>query len=232
MDQIYKYRSYPASIASGYRLFRANIRTILFRSWIEALAFGAVFGLALVFFALRMDGLFVGSLAALLVASVFWTGRLFQLIDGGTAKDKLLRAAKATVIGLLFLALPLVGVPLLNVIMETMLEEHPRTGRALVTGFKHWGYLFLTLFISGLIMALLSAVICIPLYICLYGLIADHYGVLAGDPSGLPSAFPVVLFFVGALTSFIMLFVQIWQTYAFAYAHGAILTRDSTSQKI
>ena len=49
---------------------------------------------------------------------------------------------------------------------------------------------------------------------------------MAGDPSGLPASFPIILFFVGLLTAFIFLFAQLWQTYAFAYAHGAILTRE------
>ena len=50
MDQIYKYRSFSASLASGYKLFRANIRTILIGSWIEALVFGVILGLTLVAF--------------------------------------------------------------------------------------------------------------------------------------------------------------------------------------
>lgn len=226
MEQIYKYRSFSASIASGYKLFRSNIRTIIFRSWIEALAFGIVFGLVLVAAALRCKAGLCLSAAALVVASVFWNGRLFVLIDGGKTADKLVRAAKATVVEAFFLALPLIGVPLMNVIMEIMLEDKPRFGRALITGFKHWGYLFATLLISGIIMALLSLVICIPLYIAVYGAIADYLGTTGGDPSGLPASFPITLFVIGALTAFIMLFVQIWQTYALAYAHGAILTRE------
>lgn len=226
MEQIYKYRSYSASMASGYKLFRSNIKTILFKSWIEALAFGLAAGLSLAFFAIHKAALFWCAVALTVVAFVFWNGRLFLLIDGGKAKDKLFRAAKATAVFFIFMCLPLVGVPLINVIMEIMLEDKPRIPRSLVTGFRHWGYLFLTLVTSGLIMALLSVIICVPLYICVYGLIANHLGMAAGDPNGLPASFPVLLLFVGTLTVFMMLFVQIWQTYALAYAHGAIRTRD------
>lgn len=226
MEQIYKYRSYSASMASGYKLFRSNIRTILFKSWIEALAFGLTAGLSLALFAMHMTTLCTCAVVLMLVAFVFWNGRLFLLIDGGKAKDKLVRAVKATLVFIIFLCLPLIGVPLINVIMEIMLEDKPNVSRSLVTGFKHWGYLFLTLITSGIIMALMSVVICVPLYICVYGLIANHLGMSAGDPNGLPASFPVILLFVGTLTVFIMLFVQIWQTYALAYAHGAIRTRD------
>lgn len=228
MEQIYKYRSFSASIASGYKLFRSNIRTILFRSWIEAVAFGLISGLALAFFALHMQSWLIGSLTALLIASVFWNGRVFQLIDGGKAADKLRRAAIATIIGIFFVVLPLIGVPLINVMMEVMLEEHPKAAKALKTGFKHWGYLFLTLLMSSLIMALLSLVLGIPLYICLYGLVKNDLGIAVGDPTGLPESFPIIIFFVGTLTAFIFLFVQLWQTYALAYAHGAILTREQS----
>lgn len=231
MEQIYKYRSFSASIASGYKLFRANLRTILYKSWIEAVSFALLFGLTLVMTALELKAAFVCAALALLVSTVFWNGRLFQLIDGGTPKDKLWRAARAVVIGILFTLLPLIGIPLLNVIMEIMLEEHPKVGRALKTGFKHWGYLFLTLLMSGLIMMALSLVLAIPLYICIYGIISNHLGMLAGDPSGLPASFPVILFFVGMLTAFIFLFAQLWQTYAFAYAHGAILSREEYRAK-
>lgn len=231
MEQIYKYRSFSASIASGYKLFRANLRTILYKSWIEAVSFALLFGLTLVMAALELKAAFVCAALALLVSTVFWNGRLFQLIDGGTPKDKLWRAARAVVIGILFMLLPFIGIPLLNVMMEIMLEEHPKVGEALKTGFKHWGYLFLTLLMSGLIMMALSLVLAIPLYICIYGIISNHLGMLAGDPSGLPASFPVILFFVGMLTAFIFLFAQLWQTYAFAYAHGAILSREEYRAK-
>ena len=231
MEQIYKYRSFSASIASGYKLFRANLRTILYKSWIEAVSFALLFGLTLVMAALELKAAFVCAALALLVSTVFWNGRLFQLIDGGTPKDKLWRAARAVVVGILFMLLPFIGIPLLNVMMEIMLEEHPKVGRALKTGFKHWGYLFLTLLMSGLIMMALSLVLAIPLYICIYGIISNHLGMLAGDPSGLPASFPVILFFVGMLTAFIFLFAQLWQTYAFAYAHGAILSREEYRAK-
>ena len=231
MEQIYKYRSFSASIASGYKLFRANLRTILYKSWIEAVSFALLFGLTLVMAALELKAAFVCAALALLVSTVFWNGRLFQLIDGGTPKDKLWRAARAVVVGILFMLLPFIGIPLLNVMMEIMLEEHPKVGRALKTGFKHWGYLFLTLLMSGLIMMALSMVLAIPLYICIYGIISNHLGMLAGDPSGLPASFPVILFFVGMLTAFIFLFAQLWQTYAFAYAHGAILSREEYRAK-
>jgi hypothetical protein len=231
MEQIYKYRSFSASIASGYKLFRANLRTILYKSWIEAVSFAILFGLTLVMAALELKAAFVCAALALLVSTVFWNGRLFQLIDGGTPKDKLWRAARAVVVGILFMLLPFIGIPLLNVMMEIMLEEHPKVGKALKTGFKHWGYLFLTLLMSGLIMMALSMVLAIPLYICIYGIISNHLGMLAGDPSGLPASFPVILFFVGMLTAFIFLFAQLWQTYAFAYAHGAILSREEYRAK-
>ena len=84
---------------------------------------------------------------------------------------------------------------------------------------------------SCIIMVALSLVLCIPLYICVYGIICDHLGVSGGDPSGLPALFPLILFFVGALTGFFFLFAQLWQTYALAYAHGAILTRDNIQQQ-
>lgn len=227
MDQIYKYRSFSASLASGYKLFRANIRVILVKSWIEAIAFGVILGLVLVAFAFHNPVALAVSLLALVVSTIFWNGRLFQLIDGGKPKDKLWRATRATLWSIPFWALPLLGIPFINVVMETMLEENPHPGMALKTGFRHWGYLFSILVLSCIIMVAISLVLCIPLYICVYGLIADYNGVQYGDPSGLPSAFALILFFVGALTGFVFLFAQLWQTYAIAYAHGAILTRDN-----
>ena len=168
MEQIYKYRSFSASIASGYKLFRSNIHTILSGSWIEAAAFGVILGLVLESFACHSTVLEVLSLLALVVSTIFWNGRLFKLIDGGKASEKLWRATKATLWSIPFWVLPLIGIPFINVIMEEMLEEEPHAGRALKTGFKHWGYLFGTLLMSCIIMAALSLVLCIPLYICVY----------------------------------------------------------------
>lgn len=232
MEQIYKYRSFSASIASGYKLFRSNIRTILTKSWIEAIGVGVVVGLALMFIALRLNVAFYCALAALVIALILWNARLFQLIDGGKWAEKFRRSIGAMVATLLFTALPLVGIPLMNTAMETMLEEKPSLKGSLATGFRHWGYLLLTLLISGLIMFLLSLVICVPLYICLYALFANQIGIESGDPDGLPSSFPMILFFVGMLTSVIWIFVQLWQTYALAYAHGAILDRDRRKKEM
>lgn len=231
MEQIYKYRSFSASIASGYKLFRANIRTILSKSWIEALASGLILGAGLVSMAYRCKIAVIICAIALVIAVIFWNGRLFQLIDGGKPKEKLWRATKAMIWSIPFCLLPLIGVPIINVVMEIMLEEKPKIGRALKTGFRHWGYLFSTLLMSCIIILLLSLVLCVPLYICFYGLIKNNYGIEYGDPSGLPSSFPYILLFVGTLTGFIFPFIQLWQTYALAFAHGAILTRDKFIQE-
>lgn len=231
MEQIYKYRSFSASIASGYKLFRSNIRTILVRSWIEAIAFGVLLGLLLVSFSYHNYIVEGACVFALIVSTIFWNGRLFQLIDGGKASDKLLRATKATLWSIPFWLIPLLGVPFINVVMETMLEEKPQSLKALKTGFRHWGYLFCTLLMSCIIIIALSLVLCIPLYICIYSLFANQIGMEGGDPSGLPSSFPWILFLVGAITGFMFLFVQLWQTYAIAFAHGAIRTRDEFLKK-
>ena len=188
---------------------------------------------------------------ALLVAFILFKASIFDMIDYHPYTWNIRRMAKL-VIGVLFLvlcywgiaklihltkisastisfivgcihfALTCIALPLLNMAFEFMIEEKPKLLDAYKNGLRHWGFLMLIAFLSGLICATLFLIVCAPLGSLLYCYFSNAIGMSGGEPNGLPSYFPFMVFFFSATTFYFIFYIQTWQTFAFAYAHGSI----------
>jgi hypothetical protein len=95
--------------------------------------------------------------------------------------------------------------------------------KAYKTGFRNWGFLFLVVFIIGLISLVIMALTTLPLIILSGAQGASLQGTIAfGDPSGMPSYFVWLFFLTTLITSFIMTFVSAWMLFTATYAYGSI----------
>ncbi|MBR6945169.1 MAG: hypothetical protein IKH64_04380, partial [Prevotella sp.] len=70
-------------------------------------------------------------------------------------------------------------------------------------GFKHWGYIFITVLLLYLCIMVISLIISIPLAVCTIAQNLSVSGVLEGDASGMPSYFSIIFFIVAVLTFFV-----------------------------
>lgn len=104
-------------------------------------------------------------------------------------------------------------------------------GKAYRHGWRHWGFLFITLFITGIIFCLIATVLFAPFGIIVEAQISDLLGTLNGDPSGIPSNFYILLYGTTLLTSFIFAYLVIWSSFVFYYAYGSIETTEREREK-
>ncbi|HCN54606.1 MAG TPA: hypothetical protein DIS88_12695 [Prevotella sp.] len=89
-------------------------------------------------------------------------------------------------------------------------------------GWRHWGFLMITTFISMLILIVLSSILFIPFSIILTAQVFNQLGMLDGDPNGAPSGFFAGVIAVTVLTLFIDAFLYIWYYFVLYYAYGSI----------
>lgn len=129
--------------------------------------------------------------------------------------------------GLMFVEL-LVLLPLAYSSMKYCMEPQQRVGtvfgRPLLTGFHHWGYLFLTALLVAIITLILSCIFMLPLAILYLAGMVNTSGMLLGDPSLLPAWFGPLNFVVGAMCQFADCYVMVWVLMVFHYAYGHIET--------
>ena len=104
-------------------------------------------------------------------------------------------------------------------------------GKTYRHGWRHWGFLFITLFTTGIIFCLIATVLFAPFGIIVEAQISDLLGTLNGDPSGIPSNFYILLYGTTLLTSFIFAYLVIWSSFVFYYAYGSIETTEREREK-
>lgn len=252
MEHINKNRSFSSCIREGYRLFRGNLRNIFVSSWKEltatSLLFAALMSAAVYFDSLIAC---IVLLLAFLECFVRFKACVFDMIDYRPYKWNVRRMRQVMVMALavaLLLSVPILVtrvfleptatyrlvatavcavlacllLPLLQVGLDIMMAEHPRPWKAFCAGLRRWGFLFLMVLLSGMICSVVLAIVGAPLAIALYSAVADQQGLQAGDPSGLPSWFAVLLFLTATLSFYATFYIQTWQTFSMAFAYGSI----------
>jgi len=91
---------------------------------------------------------------------------------------------------------------------------------------RHSGFILSTAILSGIICVSVFALVCMPLIIVLSTIAMDNNGIASGDPSGLPGYFNILLFTVSSISAFVILHIQVWQTFVSCFVHGAIEERE------
>lgn len=99
--------------------------------------------------------------------------------------------------------------------------------KSYITGLRHWGLIFTAMLLAILCVLVVSLFVSIPMYIVTT---ADAYSVFGvnviGDPTGLPSYFHVIEYFVFAFTFFIWSYMNIFVIFVSYFLYGSIETRE------
>lgn len=130
---------------------------------------------------------------------------------------------------ILWLVFELLLLPIYYFYMKYLMEPiHMRTHlwKSFKTGFRHWGFLFLTFFMMGLLLLCLFVVLFMPLGILSTAQSQSFAGVLMGDPSGLPNHMLFLQFLTALVTFFIFAFILIWGELVLYHAYGSIEQKE------
>jgi preprotein translocase subunit SecE len=129
----------------------------------------------------------------------------------------------------------LLMVPLYYVIMKYVVEVKSRLRKifwpSYMKGFRRWGYIFVMLLLTGLVLAPFALIVCLPLIIMIMSMMLSTNGVLQGDPSGLPGGFMWLYYAVYVLTVFVLTFFTVFEMTVAYFMYGSIEAREQERQK-
>ena len=98
-------------------------------------------------------------------------------------------------------------------------------------GFKHWGYIFVTVLLLYLCIMVMSIIIFIPLGICSFAQTISAAGVADGDASGMPGYFNILFFVVAAISFFVYSFISVFSLSVAYYMYGNIEAYEREKEK-
>lgn len=92
-------------------------------------------------------------------------------------------------------------------------------------GIRHWGYIFITVLLLGIIVAAVQFIVSIPMSILVVALGLAVSGTLSGDELGLPGYFYPMMYIVSVATYFILTAATVYSMFVMSYMYGSIETR-------
>lgn len=130
----------------------------------------------------------------------------------------------------------LMTLPLLYVSMKYLMAPGTTLRRTIIssykTGLRHWGFIFTTSLLSGLLVTACTMLASMPTLIILTANSLSVAGVtFIGDPTGLPSSFFTTRFITFAATSFISLYINVFALFVYYFIYGSIDTRENEKKE-
>lgn len=164
------------------------------------------------------------------VSAIQWI--LVYLVIGGTTSvpsDKMPVTMLLIACSSLFFACVLL--PYVYVFMKYMMEPESKLSKLLFkvykTGLRYWGFIFITLLLAFLCVAVCMFFVSIPMLVITMANTLSVMGVsYLGDSSGLPSYFDFLQYMIVAVSSFICLYINIFIIFVFYFMYGSIETRE------
>ncbi len=258
-NTLMKARSYRSILAEGYRLYNGNFRKLFKASWLMTLVYAIVGAAMGTLGAIQMPNLTALVMTAVVLillaitteslttATVLSKLKEHQDTDAITTPvswwkpdSRLMgRTLKAVIFTIpLFIILipvfPLI-LPLYYVIMKyVMTPGHsfwPSLWRDYKRGLRYWGSTFLVLFVSTLLVMLISIIILTPAAILTLANMQAQQSLLIGDPSGMPSYILPLTFATLTLTHFILFYVVLVVLVHLYYIYGSIETKEQEREQ-
>lgn len=233
-----KTRSIAAIISDAYQLYTENFKRIFRASWPIAIIYALAFALA-TFLLIRdilpitvvishipsiewtavlsaswmaIAAIFLFFLAALLLASTaFWACRVHK------ATGEIERPAHWWGKWPGFWYFKVLGKSFIYLLRH---------------GFRHFGTLFTTAFITMLFTVILTFFCELPAIIIGFANIKAYTGAAAGDPLGMPDYLGTLTFIAFTIAGFIQAYVHLVTVFPFYYAYGSIDTLEKERKKI
>lgn len=168
--------------------------------------------------------------AVLGVVSLVITGR------GQAGADASASTAAGWTLNIAGLVIALLTLPYVYVFAKYMIEPEAKLGRLLFrsykTGFRHWGFIFTTMFLAYLCMAVCVIITCLPMVIITSARIVSLNGTAVfNDPSGLPAYFDVMQFGLFTAAAFIWSYISIFCLFIYFLMYGSIETREKEKRE-
>ena len=135
---------------------------------------------------------------------------------------------------LIVLLMMVVTLPFAHLIPDLLLQEKAKdfhVWKSYKSGLQHLGSIFLTGFLSGIILMLISLLLMTPTMILTWAQLSAQLGALDGDPLGVPGYFTPLLLFVLVITFFILIYLSTWMYMTYAYLYGSHKTLEEEKKK-
>ena len=126
--------------------------------------------------------------------------------------------------------------PMLFVFMKYVMNSgksyYSLLGPSYTMGLRHWGHIFTTCLIGGLIICLLAGVCCLPTIILAQAHWASQEGFLNGDPLGMPNYINILSYITYFLTGFMLVYLCMPMLIIVYYMYGSIETYEQEKNKL
>ena len=129
----------------------------------------------------------------------------------------------------------LLSFPLIYVAMKYILNKggyFSVFSKAYGTGLSHWGHIFTTCLIGGIIISILMGIFCLPAIVLTQANVMAQEGFLNGDPLGMPdyaNLLTIVTFF---LTGFVLVYLYMRLLLVCYYMYGSIERYEQEKNKL
>lgn len=129
----------------------------------------------------------------------------------------------------------LLSFPLIYVAMKYILNKggyFSVFSKAYGTGLSHWGHIFTTCLIGGIIISILMGIFCLPAIVLTQANVMAQEGFLNGDPLGMPdyaNLLTIVTFF---LTGFVLVYLYMPLLLVCYYMYGSIERYEQEKSKL
>ena len=129
----------------------------------------------------------------------------------------------------------LLSFPLIYVAMKYILNKggyFSVFSKAYGIGLSHWGHIFTTCLIGGIIISILMGIFCLPAIVLTQANVMAQEGFLNGDPLGMPdyaNLLTIVTFF---LTGFVLVYLYMPLLLVCYYMYGSIERYEQEKNKL
>lgn len=216
LKDLYKTRSVTACMKASYDTISSNILSIIKKTWWATIPFSVLAALVL-FFLLPNKPLHdwgqANPWASFILQTVVYALFVVFAFVVSAAKWGWLNGKKFSQ----NIAPRSIGKFLLTIIKN---------------GFRHFGGYFKTCFLSGIIIAIITVVVCLPAIILIVAQLYSQLGALEGDPLGVPGYFTFLLLFVFTAVSFILCHVIAWLQITCVYQYGSYKQQEEEKKQI
>lgn len=175
----------------------------------------------------------IGIVIGLIVAAVSTIPLIGVKSPAALIKASTISMAISTLLLIVFVVVVL---PLSYSMMKYCIESKSKLfsvfKKPYVIGWKHWGYIFITTLLCGIIIMVIDFIASLPLTVTIFASNFNSLGVAMGDPSGLPGYFSILSFVAGLISTFIMIYVSVWFVCVNYYVYGHIEAKEKAKKEM
>ena len=134
-----------------------------------------------------------------------------------------------------FIIFVILVLPLFYFVMKYMMDDKVHIRKhffgIMKCGYRHYGFIFATIFFAQLIYLVVLSVVTSPLIMLASPTIQSAIGVAGGDPAGLPNYFPYLSYLASFIVGCASILGNIWFYMVIYYMYGSIEAREKARNR-